>query len=85
MNLIDLLATPAYTGLSAEEQLALASVPIKTPRPNPITWTTLNGSGVWGFNEAIRDEGDAAWVTGDGTGGGGGGGATGTYGKHYGG
>lgn len=36
-------------------------------------------------NEAIRDEGDAAWVTGDGTGGGGGGGATGTYGKHYGG
>lgn len=45
MNLIDLLATPAYTGLSAEEQLALASVPIKTPRPNPITWTTLNGGG----------------------------------------
>lgn len=36
-------------------------------------------------NEAIRDEGDVAWVTGNGTGGGGGGGATGTYGKHYGG
>jgi hypothetical protein len=51
MTLIDLLATPAYRDLSDEDALALASVPIKTPRPDPITWTTLNGSNIWGFTK----------------------------------
>lgn len=41
MLLIDLLQTPAYTGLSDADALALASIPILTPRPDRITADSL--------------------------------------------
>lgn len=56
MTLIDFLLRTDVAALSDEAALAAASVPIKTPRPDRITITSLAAGDVWGFAKAASFE-----------------------------